>query len=170
MKEIPLTKGHVAVVDDEDYERLTTKRWQALERGNTVHAMRKERVGGRKRTVFMHRMILGAQDGVEVDHIDRNGLNNTRGNLRPCFHQQNSWNRIKGGPKSSVFIGVCMQGSLARPTAPRWRASITVNGKQQWLGSFRSQVEAAIVYDNAARIHFGEFAITNFRRPQHGEI
>jgi hypothetical protein len=152
MREIPLTKGKVTIVDDADYEGLTQRRWHLLtpKRGGE-YAMSSNGTG-------MHRAITSAPPGMEVDHINGNGLDNRRGNLRVCTKSGNQRNqRVQSRAKTSVFKGVSrMRGRT------RWVACIKLGGRDTRLGSFGNEVDAALAYDAAARKHFGEFARTNF--------
>lgn len=159
VREIPLSDGkHVALVDECDYEVMCRFTWH-------VHRDRRGRVYARrwigKRHVHMHREILGvAERRIQVDHIDGNGLNNTRGNLRVATNQQNSWNhrphrrRTKPAERHSRHNGVSWY-------ANRWRARITVSGRTRHLGRFETENEAALAYNVAAREAFGEFARLN---------
>lgn len=151
MRAIPLTKQHVALVDDADFERLSCYRWQALVIGKCVYAVRD---GNR---VYMHREIMKPNPAQEVDHINGNGLDNTRDNLRLCVHRQNLCNQRKQSGRSSRFKGVCWFKSKRK-----WTAGIKVNQKRINLGLFKDETEAAMAYDRAAIEHFGEFARTNF--------
>lgn len=101
----------------------------------------------------MHRLILDAPKGMQVDHINGNGLNNRRENIRLCTHEQNSYNQQKPYG-SSKYKGVCRKRG-------KWDAQIRASGKIIWLGSFATEDEAANAYDEAALKHFGEFAFTN---------
>lgn len=158
MKEIPLTRGKVALVDDEDFDRLNAFKWQASSRyGTTFYAVRYARIAGKDRQKKMHREILGLTDPrIHVDHKDRDGLNNTRANLRQANCSQNARNR---GPKpgsTSRFLGVCWSKK-----SQKWQAGISVNKKQIHIGIFSSEIEAATARDVAARKYHGEFAALN---------
>ena len=156
MKAIPLTRGFMALVDDEDYERLAQYKWRICPHKNATYAMRTARMAdGRERTVQMHREIMEAQPGSDVDHVNRNGLDNRRANLRVCSRCQNLRNRIGRRSRDSKYKGVYQVGK-------RWRARIAQGGKQYHLGHFDTQEEAAKAYDAAARHHFGEYARLNF--------
>lgn len=161
MKKIPLTRGCVALVDDDDYERLRAVKWRVLIRRRAVYAVRS---GPRpaKATIYMHREIL---PGGEVDHVwhdpSLRTVDNRRSNLRLVVHASNQAHQRKTlAPRSSIFKGVCW-----RPERKRWRASICKAGRQKHLGYFRIEAHAALVYDLAAVRLFGEYALTNFPIP-----
>ncbi len=155
MKEIPLTQGLVAMVDDEDYPLLSQFKWHAMVKDHTSYAMRRVRsVKGRQKPVLMHRVIMSAEPGVEIDHKDGNGLNNMRANLRPCTRHQNARN-VRGWG-TSKFKGVSWY-----PKYQKWRSVIYPDKKQILLGYFPSETEAALAYNRAAGNHFGEFARLN---------
>lgn len=157
MKVIQLTKGHVATIDDEDYEIIASVGWYAHPVGKTFYAARKTNHPENK-MVYMHRQIMGNPDS-DVEHKDRNGLNNQKHNLRLTSQQLNNYNRAKfsrsGRIPASRFKGV------RKSSANTWRSSITVNRKAIHLGSFKTELEAAAAYDQAARSHAGDFALTN---------
>ncbi len=152
MRTIPLTQGKVALVDDADFEFLNRWKWYAWRtRHGTYYAVRNsDYVPGKARKgIRMHRVLCG---GAEIDHRDGDGLNNTRGNLRPASDRQNCGNQKLRRTNTSGFKGV----SLRR--AGVWSARLS--GKR--LGDFRDPRDAARVYDAAAVIQFGEFARVNF--------
>lgn len=155
---IPLTKGYVAIVDEADYEALATYCWQAQE------ARRPARIGHRRvyamrgGGIRMHRQIVGAPRGVPVDHINGDGLDNRRSNLRPSTTWQNVANqRYPRLGTSSRFKGV----SWAKRERI-WEAYIKVHRRKINLGSFSDEIQAAYAYDRAAKQFFGEFAAPNF--------
>lgn len=153
MKKIPLTKGYEAIVDDGDYEELSKYKWTAAEESHNVYAYR--RADGK--SVKMHTVLVGVP-GLEVDHVNRNGLDNRRCNLRACTHGENMRNAAKKmwrGKASSQFKGV-------RWAKGRWQARIVVDKKESHLGRFSSEIAAAVAYDQAARVRFGKFARLNF--------
>lgn len=168
MKEIPLTQGKVTLVDDEDYEYLIQWKWYALKNKATVYAVRTVRRGV---LLYMHREIMKPLGNDVVDHINFNGLDNQKHNLRTCTSYQNCLNRKPHG--ASKYLGVSpvvvrsrtvlKNGEVKIYQYHKFLACITTNGKYRELGKFKSQEEAARTYDKAARIYHGEFANLNFK-------
>jgi hypothetical protein len=157
MKSIPLTKGQYALVDDEDYEHLACKPWGAANpHGTGYYAMRKEKRNGKMVAVYMHREIMTPPDGMTVDHIDGNGLNNQRGNLRFATGHEQMWNRPLVRSNKSGFKGVSWYKQKGC-----WQANITVWNKQKFIGYFEDKIEAAKAYNDAAKRLHGEFARLN---------
>jgi hypothetical protein len=156
-KQIQLTKGYVVTVDDEDYGWLIRHSWHVHD-SNSQTRYAVARIKGKM--MRMHRVILFhhglLEDGLLVDHMDGNGLNNQKNNLRACTHAENQWNRI--GPFRNGYLGVFRSGRKKNP----WGAQIMVNYKQIFLGNFPTKEKAAIAYDNGARKYHGKFATLNF--------
>lgn len=166
---IPLTKGKFAIVDAADYHLVSQYRWRAREKRRTFYALAEfNDASGKQIHLRMHRVILGITDPkVFCDHRDGDGLNNRRSNLRQCTDTQNKQNsRRRIGNLTSRFRGV----SLKRESG-RWRAAIGGGAKRTklYLGTFKSEEEAARVYDAAALKHFGEFARLNFPKDNPNE-
>lgn len=162
MKEIPLTHGAFTIVDDEDYEALSSFHWYLASTRGFRYAKRYHRFPGRDGNIFMHRQILGLDDpSVLVDHIDRNGLNNQRSNLRTGSHLVNNKNRCADRNSTSRFVGVCWH-----KRDKVWQAQFgkTINGKveQIYIGSFKLEEDAARARDAVAKSHNAELAYLNF--------
>lgn len=159
MRRIRLTKGKEALVDDEDYDHLMQWKWQYRQTdGGGGYATRTQRSGDHRKAVWMHHVVadrMGLETGDEYDHIDRNGLNNCRNNLRPATASQNCANRR---PRRN---GSGYRGVYWYPRYRKWNAMIRVKGRIHNLGYFQSRVEAAKAYNEAAKQHFGEFACLN---------
>lgn len=164
MKEIKLTQGFVAMVDDEDFEWLNQWKWHARKDDNGYYAGRSIYLGGgsknqKIKTISMHRLIMNTPKGMETDHIDHNGLNNQRHNLRNATHSQNQYNRLPRG--SSKYLGVTvLQNGKEKG---RITAEIRCNGRRINLGRFKTEEEAARAYDLKAKEFYGEFANLNFK-------
>ncbi len=160
MKEIPLTRGLVALVDDRDYATLMRLApWHVLKGPRTFYASHNYPMGqGRGRptgSITMHVALMGKRRGVDIDHIDGNGLNNQRSNLRWATRSQNRANARKPRNSAARFKGVSFIKRLGK-----FQASI---GKpKRYLGVFTSEEDAARAYDAAANTLYGEFARPNF--------
>ncbi len=150
---IPLTNGQFAVVDSEDYDHLSSFTWHAVKSCDTYYAARRK--GPRK--IFMHRQITNAPANLIVDHIDHNGLNNKKSNLRLCKQDKNILNSRPTKGKSSKYKGVQFSKFYNR-----FIAIIFMNGRKHFLGKFDNEIDAARAYDAKARQLFGEYAYLNF--------
>ncbi|UCG59543.1 MAG: HNH endonuclease [Phycisphaerales bacterium] len=139
-------------MDPEDYRRLARHKWSAAKQGKTSYAVRA--VSGVQ--IRMHREITAAPEGLVCDHIDHNGLNNTKANLRICSKSENARNQRPQTDCSSKYKGVCWHKNDRR-----WHARIHHNRRRYHLGSFKDEIEAAGAYDKAAKEHHGEFACLN---------
>jgi hypothetical protein len=157
VKVIKLTQGKEAIVDDSDFYNLNKYKWCAKKDTNTYYAMRKADLpNGKRTTILMHREILPLPQGLLVDHIDGNGLNNQRENLRPCTCMENTRNAVGKKNSTSMYKGVDW---VSRDAV--WRSSIRVKGRLIFLGNFDKEADAALAYNKAAIQHFGEFAKLN---------
>lgn len=154
MKKIPLTKGKFAIVDEADYERLNQHKWLFLHRAAArAENFRDESGNRRQRWFHMHRVIMDCPDDMEVDHINRNPLDNRKSNLRICTHQQNSFNHPGYGKKGVHKV-------TNRPLKKPYCTRIMHSGKNIYIGYFETLEESRAAYDSAAMVLFGEFANT----------
>ena len=160
MKEIPLTKGKVALVDDGDFEYLSQWKWAANKNRNTFYAYRYgfDKIKNKKTGIIMHREILGFPENLEVDHINNNGLDNRKENLRTCSRLQNSQNTIKRDNCKSIFKGV-----EYHKKTNKFRATVCSRGNKHRSKWFKTELEAASAYDELAKKFFGEFAHLNLQ-------
>ena len=159
---VTLTQGRVAVIDVEDLTLVAPFSWMcAKQRTGKEYAIRS--VDG----MPMHRLIMGVQKGDprDVDHEDGNGLDNRKFNLRVCSRSKNTMNRLmartKTSSKSKGVYGRPSGAGIFIAARTRWRVVITVEGRRLNLGTFDSETEAAAAYDEAAKLHFKEFAVLN---------
>lgn len=143
-------RGHVVQISECDAEIFYSRKWQVY-RCRTGR-LRLGRSGGN-----YARIIMNCPQGMHVDHINGNALDNRRENLRICTHQQNQWNRKKA-PGISLYKGVTHFKDALKP----WMARVECNGVRKSYGSYRTQLEAAFAYDEAAVRLFGEYAAPNF--------
>ena len=145
MKEIFLTQGQVAIVDNRDYKKLSKYKWQASKPRNIYYATRQSLiVNGERHTIFMHHEIIGKPlKGFHADYRDGNGLNNQRNNLRHVTVRQNGQNLIHG-ERYSQYPGVSWH-----KRDQKWVAMIRINGPQKWLGTFNTEIEAFEAYRHA---------------------
>lgn len=158
MKEIELTQGYTAIVDEIDAD-LSSWSWQAMSRNGKFYAVHSTRSNGKIVPVNMHRVILARMLGRELekhelpDHINRNPLDNRRGNLRIATRSQNGANTKLNANNTSGYKGVSFHKGNGK-----WQAQIKVNQHKKALGYFNTPEEASDAYREAALEHFGEFA------------
>ncbi len=155
MKKIPLTQGQFALVDDEDFELVNKIKWYASFNWNKTGFYAKGWMNGKK--LYMHRYILNTPTRLYTDHINHNGIDNRKSNLRICDNQKNQANRQTHIKKTSIYKGVCWNKSLGK-----WVSGIKYNYKHYKRSSHTTEVEAAKAYDKKAKELFGEFANLNF--------
>jgi hypothetical protein len=154
---IELTKSQVSIIDNEDWVLVKEYKWYAHQDlcGKYYAVAWTKMVNGKRKLLLMHRLLLAATKGQQIDHINGNSLDNRRENLRFCNCSQNQQNR-KVTSGTSLFKGV----SRCK-TTNRWRADIKSNGKQVFIGRFDTELEAAKAYDTKAKDLFKEFASLN---------
>ena len=156
MKNIPLTQGKFALVDDADFEWLNQWKWRIKKSYQLEYVITDTKIGNKKTTIRMHRLILNAKKDIFIDPKDNNGLNNCRDNLRVATNGQNNMNR-------SIVWGVSKyKGVYQHKTNKKWIAQIKKNKKLIRIGHFNKEIEAARAYDKRAKELFGEFARPNF--------
>jgi HNH endonuclease/AP2 domain len=154
MKQIPLTQGKFAIVDDADFEWLSQHKWYFLKARNGGYACRKIHLGNRKcRTVYMHAEIMGTPAGKHTDHINGERLDNRRENLRICSASENCSNGKISKNNSTGFKGVVFHAEKKK-----FMAQIHVQRKNKFLGYFTTAQEAHAAYCEAAKKHHGKFA------------
>lgn len=158
MQQIPLSKGHFAVVDDADYPLVAQFKWSY----DNGYAVRKVTISpGKYKKVLLHRFLTSAQPGQMVDHADGNRANNTRSNLRICNGTLNNANRkkliLRTGRRASKYRGVRKEVH-----SRSWQASIGFQRRRIHIGNYPTEEAAAHAYDAKALELFGEFAILNF--------
>lgn len=151
MKRLKLTQGKWAKVDDEDFQALSKFKWFARSSRGCWYASRNiypNGTGSRGVMIHLHVVLLGEVSGKEIDHIDRDGLNNQRSNLRHCTRSENCFNRTKKKGTHSKFVGVSWYKRRASQHGS-WFAYIKKDGKLTYLGSFKSEEEAYQARKNA---------------------
>jgi len=156
MRCILLSDGQLALVDDEDYEELNKHKWFPKKGAHTVYTHRHNGTGATRTSVAMHRQILNAAPRQDCDHINGDGLDNRRANLRVCTRTQNQWNSRPRG-KTSLYKGVCWNKARRK-----WIAQINTIGYTQHIGIFNNEIDAARAFDIKALEGHGEFARLNF--------
>ena len=152
MASVKLTKGFESLVDDSDFDQVSQWKWcySGYENG---YAVRKPRIDGRSKTIYLHRFIVNAPIGMEVDHINGDRLDNRRSNLRVCTRQQNNKNVRKHCDNTSGFKGVFWE-----KRRKKWYSKIRESGVQKFLGYFPTPELAYEEYKKAAVRCYGEFA------------
>jgi HNH endonuclease len=149
MSAIRLSNGLVAMIDDADLPLVEQWRWNAQHAaGGLIYARRTDRTDGQDKTIYMHRVILGVEDG-DVDHKDGNGLNNRRANLRPATHAQALWNNKRADDR---YTGVTFLKSRGM-----WRARIDHLGQRFDIGRYDDRETAADARLFVATLLRGEF-------------
>lgn len=152
---IPLTQDRVALVDAADFEWLSQWKWSVTRNGQQWYAVRNCYRCGKTQKIYMHRMVATAAPGIETDHINGDGLDNRRTNLRVATRTQNNGNH-PGLGGTSPYRGVSWCGALGK-----WHAQVSRANKNVHLGYFRCEKRAALAYDEGALGYFGGFAWLN---------
>mgnify|MGYP003635397357 CR=1 FL=1 len=152
---VPLTQGYEAIIDASDVHLVDGFNWYAGLRGNLIYAVANKKIGIKSTIVYLHRIIMFGLGDFEVDHKDRDGLNNMRCNLREATKSQNMHNKKKSCNNKSGFKGVSFYKNSGK-----WVARIKLNGNRTFLGYFASPEEAHAAYCVASRKLHGEFGRT----------
>ena len=155
MKEIKLTQGKFAIVDDDDFKKLNQYKWHTCVGKNTFYAIRSVyKINGKQTTIRMHREIMNAPKDIKIDHKFHNGLDNRKENLRFCNTQQNNFNRKTFNKNNKLGVkGVCWHNDHKK-----FMANIQIDNKIICLGYFNVLGDADSVYRIAEEKYFGEFA------------
>jgi hypothetical protein len=156
IKTILLLPDKLCLVDADIYPELIGYNWYY---GCGGYAVCSRQVSGKKKTIYMHRQIMNAKKGIEVDHINRDKLDNRTDNLRLCRRKGNARNlpkRLKDGKAMSLYKGVTW-----RKDRQKWCARIVVDYKTISLGVFMKEIDAALAYNEAAKKYFGKYANLN---------
>ena len=144
MIKVPLTQGMFAIIDPEDQELVGQFKWH-YSKSSKNYGKARASLGARGKTITMHRLILNAPSGMEVDHVNGNPLDNRRSNLRLVTHAQNQRNMGKHTDGKSKFLGVSWHEK-----AKKWQVHVRLNNKNTYLGLFMDEIEAARAYNAAA--------------------
>ena len=153
MRKIHIGKGFYALVDDEDYERVSNRKWYPRIMPNTIYV--NEKTTG-KWGISLHRFIMNAKSGFVVDHINHNGLDNRKSNLRLCSHMENCYNSKLSRANKTGYKGVWWDKKRRK-----FEAYITANKKRKNLGRFELACDAAMAYNIHADELHGEYAFLN---------
>lgn len=153
MREIHLTKGQIALIDDEDFDRVSAHKWHAYKSESSWYAS--ARIDGK--SVSLHSFIFQPKDGFVIDHRSGDGLNNCRANLRHATMAENMANQKQHRDSKSPYKGI-----WRAQHCDRWAAQIACNGKKIYLGVYKKAEDAARAYDAKAKELFGPFARLNF--------
>jgi hypothetical protein len=165
MKELRLCDGYYAMVDDEDIDMLDKFSWHRRSNKYTSYAMGAIKINGKFKCIFMHRLIMNCPNNMVVDHIDGNGLNNQKDNLRICTLGENLRN-AKKHTGLLQYKGVVINRYMTKKYGLRIRyiASLVLHGRRIKLGNYDTERGAAKAYDRGAVLYFGEFARLNFQK------
>lgn len=166
MKELVLTKGKIALVDDEDFYWLSQWNWFAVEISGNWYARRSKKKGTLRNCesfeIYLHRVVTKCIDkSLVVDHRDHDGLNNQKFNLRMTTKADNNMSTSSHKGSLSKYLGVSFTNESYR--SKRWQAQLTHKGQRVLSKRFRTEQEAAEAYDECAKVTFGEFANLNFK-------
>lgn len=165
MREISLTQGKVALVDDEDYEKLNYFSWSLISSPGKLYARRVIKVNNEQKAILMHREIMNAPKHMQVDHVNNDGLDNRKENLRLATNQQNKFNQKAAHKNNKLGI----KGVRWHEKAKKFQARIQVDKKIMHLGLFDILADADQSYRIAENKYFGEFARENYKIKWQGD-
>lgn len=168
VEKIPLTQGMVTIIDANKFDLISNYKWHVAKSRENYYAATK--INGK--TIKMHRILMDVTDSkIIVDHINHNGLDNRVSNLRICNNHQNIINTSSRKNSTSKYLGVCHKptkktklknGEMSvTKYAKKWVAQIQFNKKKKYIGRFENEIDAAIAYNNQAKILFKEYANLN---------
>lgn len=164
MRKIELSKGKHTIVDDGLYEELSSYSWHCTYYGYAARKSRKtEEDHGASYIMLMHRFIMNAPAGMDVDHINGDRLDNRMSNLRLCTRGENIKNRIKKKNSTSRFIGVAWDKKRNV-----WASHICSNYKRMFIGHFDNEYDAALAYNEKAKEFHGDYAKLNDVKQENG--
>jgi len=147
----------IILIDDEDYELIKDYTWCVVKDSNTFYSLTHIKTNKyKKKNIFLHRLIMNLKKGEICDHINGNGLDNRKSNLRLCSYQQNNMNRKSWKNSTSKFKGISWN-----KLAKKWKVTIGKDKKNIHLGYYENEFDAALVYNGAAKYLHGEFAKLN---------
>jgi len=150
MIKISINQGKVIIIDDDDFDRISKYHWIVCKTGYVKTVVNYE-------TIILHRFIMNAKKGQQLDHVNGDTLDNRKENLRFCSTSQNLANRKRFINNRSGYKGVDW-----RPIEKKFRARLSINKRAIHLGYFSDPKDAAFAYDRAAKEYFGSFARINF--------
>ncbi len=156
MKKILLTQNQYTIIDNEDFKKVNQFKWSLDKCNNYFYVRRLKQKNNIKTKIYLHRFIMNCPDNMQIDHINHNTLDNRKCNLRICTKSQNQINRLKRKNCSSKYKGVYLHKQNQK-----WISEINYLGKKIYLGCFKTEKEAAKVYNKIVKKYHGEYVYLN---------